>query len=234
MKFPVRALAVLAAGILLGTVLAPVAAQQTTPKDGLVALRSDGAVYLLLNGQRRWVAPQNISDDELNAMPEGEPIYAGLVPADSGFTPRASSPSSTEQSREQPQSNDKKTPTPTKTSSNQSSSSSSKNDNDSDASGSSSDVAIEEITFDEEVKQGQDWSFEATVSKKKKGKCELEVEWPDKEKDKDDKTPDSHGICDFSVEAPSGVKTGTAKWTLVFRDGDKKDEEKGEFKVKKT
>ncbi len=223
MKFPARALAVLAAGFLLGTVLAPVAAQQTTSRDGQVALRSDGAVYLLLNGQRRWVAPVIITDDELNAIPEAEPIYAGLMPADSGFAPRPASPSSPEQS----QSSDKKTPTPTKTSS------SSSDDDDGGSSSSSSDVAIEEITFDEEVKQGEDWGFEATVSKKKKGKCELKVEWPDKEKDEQNKTPDGKGICEFSFEVPSDTKTGTAKWTLVFKDGDKKDEEKGEFKVKK-
>jgi hypothetical protein len=206
-------------------VLAPVAAQQTTSRDGQVALRSDGAVYLLLNGQRRWVAPLFITDEQLNALREGEPIYAGLVPADSGFAPQASTPSSSQQSREQAQSNATRTPTPTRSSSSQSSSSG--NDNGS----SSDDVAIEEITYDEDVRQGDDWRLEATVSQQRRGRCELEVEWPDQETDEDDKAPDADGICVFTVEAPSNVKTGTAKWTLVFRDGDKRDEDNGEFKV---
>jgi len=72
MKLPIRSLGLLAAGLLVGSALAPVAAQQQqSGTDGQVAVRSDGAVYLIANGQRRWIATVQITDDELNAYPEG-------------------------------------------------------------------------------------------------------------------------------------------------------------------
>src|SRR5205823_3396135 len=99
MKPPIRLLGLIAAGLLIGTALAPVAAQQQqSGVDGQVALRSDGALYLITNGQRRWVATVQISDDDLNAYPEGDPIYVGLgMPGSAGTTasaPPASSASS--------------------------------------------------------------------------------------------------------------------------------------------
>src|SRR6187551_3646885 len=97
MKLPIRSLGLVAAGLLLGTVLAPVAAQQQqSGVDGQVAVRSDGAVYLISGGQRRWVAPVVISDDEINAYPEGEPIYAGLAPM--GSAQASAKPSNSSQS----------------------------------------------------------------------------------------------------------------------------------------
>src|SRR5918998_3261933 len=80
MKLPTRSFAFLVGGLMLGTALAPVGAQQIAPADGQVAVRSDGAVYLILNAQRRWVPTVQITDEELNAYPEGDPIYAGLSP----------------------------------------------------------------------------------------------------------------------------------------------------------
>jgi hypothetical protein len=81
MKLPIVACASLIAGLLIGAALIPVAAQpQQAPPDGQVAVRSDGAVYLIANGQRRWIAPVVITDDEINAYPEGEPIYYGVAP----------------------------------------------------------------------------------------------------------------------------------------------------------
>jgi hypothetical protein len=76
----VVATAMLGGGLLIGVAFAPVGAQQTAPADGQVAVRSDGAVYLIANGQRRWVATVSITDEELNAYPEGEPIFGGLAP----------------------------------------------------------------------------------------------------------------------------------------------------------
>jgi hypothetical protein len=81
-RFPKRSIgthALLAGGLLIGVALAPAAAQQTSQIDGQVAVRSDGTVYLITNGHRRWVATVVITDDELNAYPEGEPIYTGLT-----------------------------------------------------------------------------------------------------------------------------------------------------------
>ena len=92
MRVRVRAFGLLAGGFLLGSLLVPAAAQQTAPENGQVAVRSDGAVYLITNGVRRWVAPIVISDEELNAIPEGEPIYVGLMPIGSSTAPAAAAP----------------------------------------------------------------------------------------------------------------------------------------------
>src|SRR6187402_1609715 len=94
-RFPKRSIgtqALLAGGLLIGVALAPVAAQQTSQIDGQVAVRSDGAIYLITNGQRRWVATVQITDDELNAYPEAEPIYTGLAPIGSQPAASASQP----------------------------------------------------------------------------------------------------------------------------------------------
>ena len=81
MKLPIRTLGLAAAALLIGSALAPVSAQQQqSGVDGQVALRSDGALYLITNGQRRWISTVAATDEEINALPEGEPIYAGLAP----------------------------------------------------------------------------------------------------------------------------------------------------------
>ncbi len=219
MKVRARTVALLAAGILLGVLLAPVAAQQTSGRDGQIAVRSDGAVYLLMNAQRRWVATVIITDDELNAIPEAEPIYAGVVPADGSFTPRASSPSSPTSS------DDKKTPTPTRTGSSSSSSS---------GSSPSGDVAIDKIQFDKEVKQGGLWTVLAIVGQKGRGNCELEITWADEEELDETKSPNNNAECEFNVDVPKTVKTGDARFTLTYRDGDKKSEERGTFRVNRS
>jgi hypothetical protein len=64
----------------IGLVLAPASAQQMSPVDGQVAVRSDYAVYLIANGQRRWIATVLITDEEINAYPEAEPIFSGVTP----------------------------------------------------------------------------------------------------------------------------------------------------------
>lgn len=221
MKLSPRFFALLAAGFLLGSLLAPVAAQQVAPKDGQVAVRSDGAVYVISNGQKRWVATIVITDEELNAIPEAEPIYTGLAPMGS-----SGSSSPTPKPTEQP----KATPTATPSSS---SSSSSSDDNDNNSS--SGDLFIEEVTYDEDVKQGEDWHLSAVVNREKKGRCELTIEYDDDEEqdDIDDETPDSDGVCEFTVEVPRDAKTGNATWTLTLRDGDKKTEDSDRFEVKR-
>src|SRR5215203_3607784 len=75
MKLPIQTLGLMAAGLLIGTALSPVAAQsQQSSADGQVALRSDGALYLIQNGQRRWISTVPLADSDINAIPEGEPI----------------------------------------------------------------------------------------------------------------------------------------------------------------
>lgn len=78
-KLPIASIAVVVGGLLIGLSMSPVGAQSGLT-NGQVTVRSDGAVYLISNNQRRWVATVQITDDELNAYPEAEPIYAGLVP----------------------------------------------------------------------------------------------------------------------------------------------------------
>jgi hypothetical protein len=217
MRVRARTVALLAAGVLLGMLLAPVAAQQTSIRDGQIVVRSDGAVYLLMNARRHWVATVVVSDDELNSIPEAEPIYAGLLPSDSGLAPRASSPSSSSSSS----SDDRRTPTPTRTSSSSGTSSSNTG---------SGDVAIDKIQFDKEVKAGGLWTVLAIVGQRS-GNCELEIRWADDEETEEAKNPNNNFECEFNVDVPSNVKLGDARFTVTYRDGDKKAEERGTFKV---
>jgi hypothetical protein len=83
-RLPMVQLALVAVSVLVGLALVPVAAQTAASLDGQVVVRSDGAVYLIQNGQRRWVATVVINDDELNAYPEAEPIYTALAPFGGG------------------------------------------------------------------------------------------------------------------------------------------------------
>jgi hypothetical protein len=78
-KLPIASIAVVIGSLLIGLSLSPAGAQSALT-NGAVTVRSDGAVYLISNGMRRWVATVQITDEELNAYPEAEPIYAGLVP----------------------------------------------------------------------------------------------------------------------------------------------------------
>jgi hypothetical protein len=78
-KLPIASIAVVIGSLLVGLSLAPVVAQSQLT-NGQVTIRSDGAVYLIANGMRRWVATVVITDEELNAYPEAEPIYVGLAP----------------------------------------------------------------------------------------------------------------------------------------------------------
>jgi hypothetical protein len=78
-RLPIASLAVVIGCFLVGLSLSPVDAQSVLT-NGKVTVRSDGAVYLIANGMRRWVATVVISDEELNAYPEAEPIYLGLAP----------------------------------------------------------------------------------------------------------------------------------------------------------
>jgi hypothetical protein len=78
-RLPIASLAIVIGCFLVGLSLSPVDAQSVLT-NGKVTVRSDGAVYLIANGMRRWVATVVITDEELNAYPEAEPIYLGLAP----------------------------------------------------------------------------------------------------------------------------------------------------------
>ena len=84
-RLPIASIAVVIGCFLVGLSMSQVDAQSVLT-DGKVTVRSDGAVYLISNGMRRWVATVVISDEELNAYPEAEPIYVGLEPYGGGST----------------------------------------------------------------------------------------------------------------------------------------------------
>jgi hypothetical protein len=221
MKLPIRLLGLVAAGLLIGTALAPVAAQQQqSGVDGQVAVRSDGAVYLISGGVRRWIAAVPISDDDLNAYPEGDPIYVGLGPPGAAGSTTASAPSSSSSS-----SSSAKPPTPTPASSPQpsaSSGSSSSSSSSSSASakptstpdsGVSTDIPIEVDVVDSSnntFQEGDKISIDLKTTKD--NVCELSVKWPDDTEDNEDsKTADSRGRCRFNVDVPDNMKEGAGK-----------------------
>src|SRR5688572_3040350 len=78
-QLPIASIAVVVGSLLVGLSMGPVDAQSALT-NGSVTVRSDGAVYLVMNSKRHWVATVQITDDELNAYPEAEPIYSGLAP----------------------------------------------------------------------------------------------------------------------------------------------------------
>jgi hypothetical protein len=84
-RLPIASIAVVVGCFLVGLSMSQVDAQSLLT-NGAVTVRSDGAVYLISNNMRRWVATVVISDEELNAYPEAEPIYAGLAPLGGGST----------------------------------------------------------------------------------------------------------------------------------------------------
>lgn len=45
-----------------------------------VVQASDGSLHLIKDGARHWLVPAAISDEDLLALPEGEPLLAGDLP----------------------------------------------------------------------------------------------------------------------------------------------------------
>jgi hypothetical protein len=230
MKLPIRSLGVVAAGLLIGTALAPVAAQQQqSGTDGQVALRSDGAVYVISSGQRRWVATAPLTDDEINALPEGEPIYVGLAlagsaqaaapaPKPSGAAPPASAPPASGATA--PVAAAKPTvaatvaPTATP-----------------DAS-LSPDIPIEvDIDGEDELEAGE--SFRVDVKTRKDVTCELTIKFPDgSESSEDSKNAEgSPPRCRYTVEVPKGMKEGDGTLRGTVREGGKVNSTSIPFKV---
>jgi hypothetical protein len=61
----------------------PVLGQATTP-NGQLTVRSDGFLFWLQDGQRHAVYPLPLSDEQINAYPEGPPLGASLMPGAPG------------------------------------------------------------------------------------------------------------------------------------------------------
>jgi uncharacterized protein DUF4352 len=53
---------------------------QFVPASGQLTVRSDGFIFWLQDGQRHLVYPTALSDEQINAWPEGVPLNASLMP----------------------------------------------------------------------------------------------------------------------------------------------------------
>jgi hypothetical protein len=221
-KFSSRSYAYLAGGLLLGAMFAPVAAQQITPTDGQVVVRSDGAVYLIANGQRRWVATVQITDDQLNAYPEAEPIYTALAPMGAATT--AAPASAARGAAAAPNTSASPVPAGAAPASAPPSA----------APAATSDVAIE-VDIDGSPKYEAGERIKVAVKTTTNASCSLTARWPNgTEADQGNKTPDSRGHCEYSFVIPSGTPAGTGFLKGVVRENGKTGQEEVEFEVLPT
>ena len=237
-------LAFVAGGLLLIVALAPVAAQQTSGIDGQVAVRSDGAVYLIANGQRRWVATVAITDEELNAYPEAEPIYTGLAPMGSSAATGPQSASSSPVTAASPSpataSNSVPAAGPAITGSSTATGPSTTNSANTPLEVATPTGAISEIDPQIPIEVDVDGTpkFEAgervTVNVRTKvgATCELAVTWPNgTEVDQQSMPADSQGHCRYKIDVPTTASVGTAVLKGIAREGGRLSRQTVEFEV---
>jgi hypothetical protein len=239
MKLPIQTLGLMAAGLLIGTALSPVAAQsQQSGADGQVALRSDGALYLIQNGQRRWIATAVLEDSAINAIPEGEPIMTGLAmagsaeaqakpgtaaqaappaasqPAASGATaaqkPAAAAPAAAAATQAP-------TPKPTADTGEQL----------------SPELSIQiDLDGATTITQGDERKVE--IRAKKDVTCELFLRLSNgKEQAEDSKNANSDGKCAYTIEIPGDAPEGSATIVGTIREGGKMNRQELPINVKK-
>jgi hypothetical protein len=230
MRIPIRTLGLVAASLLIGSALSPASAQQQqSGLDGQVALRSDGALYLISNGQRRWVSTVIASDDQINAIPEGDPILVGLAPIGSSFASTS------------PQAKPSGTSTSASSSNRNSSSSSSGNDNSQQSSSSgddddadlSTDIPVT-VDIDGSTRVARGESRKVEMKTQKDVTCELVVRYADKkEVAEDSKNADSRGSCKYTIDIPDNAAEGTAKLIGTAREGGKLNRAQIDLDVKK-
>src|SRR5215212_11449059 len=246
-RFPKRSIgthALLAGGLLISVALAPAAAQQTSQIDGQVAVRSDGTVYLITNGQRRWVATVVITDDELNAYPEGEPIYTGLAaigapsanasqpiaappaasaspvtavapsPATASTTGAVSSPPAPGLNITTGAIAPQEVATPT---------------------GAVSEIDPQipiEVDVDGTPKLEPGEAVTVNVKSKAGVTCDLAVKWPDgTEVDQQRMVADSQGRCHYEIDVPATASVGTATLKGIAREGGRMSRQNVEFEI---
>ncbi len=228
MKLPIRTLGLVAGAFLMGSALAPVSAQQNqSGADGQVAVRSDGAVYLISNGQRRWVATVVISDEDIDRYPEGEPIYVGLAPMGSSTQASTGSGSSG--------SGASSTGTRTTGSSGSGSSGSGSNSNRQPTATPTDDLDDDlpvKVDIDGPDKFESGDSFAVVVTTKPDALCELVATFPGgKEISEDSKEADNRGKCRYTIEIPKNAKKGEGTLIGTVRDGGKVNKAEVTFSV---
>ena len=224
MKLPIRTLGLAAAALLIGSALAPVSAQQQqSGVDGQVALRSDGALYLITNGQRRWISTVAATDEEINRLPEGEPIYAGLAPQ--GASQAAVSPT-------KPSTSTASTPAKPapKTTTTKPSTTAADDDDDSNSE-LSQDIPISvDIGGDERIKRGD--TREVIITTSNKAVCDLVIQIPGGDDIvEDSKNPNSRGQCRYSIEIPGDAEAGNGKIIGTAREGGKMNKQEVNIRV---
>jgi hypothetical protein len=254
-RFPKRSIAItafLAGSVLICAALAPAAAQQTSAIDGQVALRSDGAVYLISNGQRRWVATVAITDEELNAYPEGEPIYAGLAPMGSQTAAGPESPSTSPAATNSSPGTTiaSKTSAAPKTTVASKTTAASNPPAPGPATSTNGAItpqaigtptgAVSEIDPEVPIEVDVDGTpkFEVgevvTVNVKTKAgaTCELAVAWPDgTEANQQSMAADSQGRCEYEIDVPASATVGVATLKGVAREGGRTSRQSVEFEI---
>ena len=223
MKLPIRTLGLAAAALLVGSALAPVRAQgQQSGVDGQVALRSDGALYLISNGQRRWISTVAATDDEINAIPEGEPILVGLMPA--GSVPATTTTASTKPTADTGQGSTPGSATPTPTP---------KKSGGGDGEQLSPDIPLT-VDVDGETKIKRGDSRGVIIKTRRDVTCELKVRLPgDESFEEDSKNADSSGRCKYTIDIPDSAKEGDGKIVGTVREGGKLNRQELDIKIVK-
>lgn len=234
MKLPIQTLGLMAAGLLIGTALSPVAAQsQQASADGQVALRSDGALYLIQNGQRRWIATAIMEDSAINAIPEGEPIMAGLAlagsaeaqakPGTAAAPPAASQPAASQPAAQKPAAaapaaaTQPPAPKPT-----------------ADTGEQLSPELLIQIDLDGSTTITQGDERKVEIKAKKDVTCELLLRLSDgKEQTEDSKNANSDGKCSYTIEIPGDAPEGNATLVGTVREGGKMNRQELPINVKK-
>jgi hypothetical protein len=244
MKLSVTSRAFLAGGLLIGGAIASVGAQALGPGSGQVVLRSDNAVYLIANGQRRWVATVAITDDELNAYPEAEPIYTGLTPLGSQPTtasapaptnPQAANPPTTSSGAATSPSTGTTASTGTSPSTGTTTStgtSASTGTTPTGATGQADPELPIEVDIAGTPKFEPNERIVLDVKTKTGAACELAVKWPNgTEVNQDKKTADSRGRCHYSIQISASATAGTGSLKGIVRDGGRESRQDVEFEI---
>jgi hypothetical protein len=230
MKLPIRTLGLMAAAVLIGSALSPVAAQQSGV-DGQVALRaSDNALYLIQNGQRRWIATVALSDNDINAIPEGDPIMTGLALAGSAEAAAQAKPATSAGTTAQAGTTAPAggstgtgataaaTPKPTASTGSSASSAPGPKPPDADL---SPDIPVEvDLDGSTRIDQGDERKVE--IKTQKDVTCELVLLLPGGDQQSEDsKNADTAGRCKYTIEVPDNAKEGNATLVGTVRVGGK-------------
>jgi hypothetical protein len=223
MKLPIRTLGLMASALLIGSALSTAVAQgQQSGPDGQVALRSDGALYLIMNGQRRWISTVQLADSDINAIPEGDPIMVGLAPLGSAQAAAPAKPSTgaagSTAAAPSPSTANASAPKPSPTPASPSSASAPAGDPGEDL---SPELPIE-VALDGETRIDQGDERRVEIKTKTGFTCELKLVLPGGDSlTEDSKNADSSGKCKYTIQVPDDAKDGDGRLIGTVREGGK-------------